>query len=66
MAREAQKDADRLNAKLKAAVASANKPVKESDVQMQLDEALAVLKCSTCKQSIRSIILSKCLHSTSC
>ncbi len=62
--RESRQEAERLDAKLKVAVASASKPVKQSDLQMQLDETLAVLKCSTCKQSVRSIILSKCLHST--
>ncbi|KAF9051164.1 BRE1-domain-containing protein [Hymenopellis radicata] len=61
-AREAQKEAERLEAKLKVAVAGASKPAKPSDLQIQLDETLAVLKCSTCKQSVRSIILSKCLH----
>ncbi|KAF8919838.1 BRE1 E3 ubiquitin ligase-domain-containing protein [Mucidula mucida] len=60
--RESRQEAERLDAKLKVAVASASKPVKQSDLQMQLDETLAVLKCSTCKQSVRSIILSKCLH----
>lgn len=60
--KEAQIQAERLAAKLKAATGT-NKSAKPSDLQVQLDETLAVLKCSTCKQSMRSIVLSKCLHS---
>ncbi|KAG7446279.1 uncharacterized protein BT62DRAFT_993950 [Guyanagaster necrorhizus] len=45
-----------------SAAATATKPVKDSELQVQLDEAMSLLKCSTCKQSMRTIVLSKCMH----
>ncbi|KAK0212838.1 hypothetical protein DFS33DRAFT_1284803 [Desarmillaria ectypa] len=58
-----KKDHERQLTKQKmAATATATKPVKDSDLQVQLDEAMSLLKCSTCKQSMRTIVLSKCMH----
>ncbi|KAK0241787.1 hypothetical protein EDD85DRAFT_820353 [Armillaria nabsnona] len=45
-----------------AAATTATKPIKDSELQVQLDEAMSLLKCSTCKQSMRTIVLSKCMH----
>ncbi|KAK0461262.1 uncharacterized protein EV420DRAFT_1531170 [Desarmillaria tabescens] len=58
-----KKDHERQLTKQKMVVAAtATKPVKDSELQVQLDEAMSLLKCSTCKQSMRTIVLSKCMH----
>ncbi|KAH8995705.1 BRE1-domain-containing protein [Lactarius akahatsu] len=35
---------------------------KESQLQREVDKCMSILKCSTCKQNMRSTVLTKCLH----
>jgi len=35
---------------------------KEAQLQKEVDKCMSVLKCSTCRQNMRSTILTKCLH----
>jgi len=46
--------------------AGESKPVpssqKEAQLQKEVDKCMSILKCSTCRQNMRSTILTKCLH----
>ncbi|KAI9511166.1 BRE1 E3 ubiquitin ligase-domain-containing protein [Russula earlei] len=46
--------------------AGENKPIplshKEVQLQKEVDKCMSILKCSTCKQNMRSTVLTKCLH----
>ncbi|KAI0305442.1 BRE1-domain-containing protein [Multifurca ochricompacta] len=35
---------------------------KEAQLQREVDKCMSILKCSTCKQNMRSTVLTKCLH----
>jgi E3 ubiquitin-protein ligase BRE1 len=35
---------------------------KEAQLQKEVDKCMSILKCSTCKQNMRSTVLTKCLH----
>jgi len=35
---------------------------KEGQLQKEVDKCMSILKCSTCRQNMRSTILTKCLH----
>ncbi|KAI0256288.1 BRE1 E3 ubiquitin ligase-domain-containing protein [Lactifluus subvellereus] len=35
---------------------------KEAQLQKEVDKCMSILKCSTCKQNMRSVVLTKCLH----
>jgi len=35
---------------------------KEAQLQKEVDNCMSILKCSTCRQNMRSTILTKCLH----
>ncbi|KAF8482639.1 BRE1 E3 ubiquitin ligase-domain-containing protein, partial [Russula ochroleuca] len=35
---------------------------KEAQLQKEVDKCMSILKCSTCRQNMRSTILTKCLH----
>ncbi|KIY74431.1 hypothetical protein CYLTODRAFT_484742 [Cylindrobasidium torrendii FP15055 ss-10] len=60
-AAEAEHEVQRLQARLKVARASVRE-TKPSEVEAQLDDAMALLKCSTCKQAMRNTMLTKCSH----
>ncbi|KAI0001315.1 BRE1-domain-containing protein [Russula compacta] len=46
--------------------AGESKPIpssqKEAQLQKEVDKCMSILKCSTCRQDMRSTILTKCLH----
>jgi len=35
---------------------------KEAQLQKEVDKCMSILKCSTCRQNMRSTVLTKCLH----
>ncbi|KAF8577106.1 BRE1-domain-containing protein [Ramaria rubella] len=57
----ARKEAERQFAKVNA-VASGNVTTREIDLEQKYEKCMKLLRCSTCKQGLRSHVLTKCMH----
>jgi len=58
----ARKEAARQAAKANA-VSAGNVTTREMDLEQKYDKCMKLLRCSTCKQGLRSHVLTKCMHS---
>jgi len=57
----ARRDLEKAQAKAKMSAPGASS-AREDELQQELTKAMGLLKCSTCKQQMRSHILTKCSH----
>jgi len=55
------KDAERQATKYKL-MSTSTSSQKEAELQSEIDKCMTVLKCSTCKMSMRNTVITKCMH----
>lgn len=62
----AQKETEKVKERIKALKRQAALPSSEREEELQKEIARRdmIVKCTTCRQDVRSVILTKCSHST--